>query len=93
MLLFARPENLFPIAAIGKTAQDTCVKIQPWVISLAIGIHLVETGALHLTRLMKYGVVAGSLTWWAWMASCFIEGLPAFARADRVAHEANSKDR
>lgn len=47
-----------------------------------LGIHLTEIYLLNKTRLRKYGVERGSLLWWKWIASCFIEGYGCFQRID-----------
>lgn len=65
----------------------TCWTIQPWVISLAIGIHALEAVALHVTKLRKHRVPTFGLVWWQWMVSAFIEGLPAFARINGIVQE------
>ena len=47
-----------------------------------LAIHATEAYMLDKTRLRKYGVPRGSGLWWAWMASCFVEGFGCFQRID-----------
>lgn len=60
--------------------------MQAWLVSRilppVLGIHLFEVLLLDRTRLAKHGVRRGSGLWWAWAASCFMEGFPVFSRFD-----------
>ncbi|SPO04273.1 related to integral membrane protein [Cephalotrichum gorgonifer] len=67
------------------------VKMQAWVVRLifipVVGIHVSEAMTLDRSRLQKFGVQRGSRLWWAWMVTCFFEGLPAFWRFDEMVKE------
>lgn len=47
-----------------------------------VGIHALEAFYLDKSRLRKYGVEKGTKLWWAWIASCSIEGAGCFHRID-----------
>ncbi|KAL3959933.1 hypothetical protein ACCO45_005050 [Purpureocillium lilacinum] len=44
-----------------------------------VGIHLTES-AIFDRKLRRHGVDRGSGLWWAWVSSCFFEGVCAFRR-------------
>jgi len=46
-----------------------------------VSIHLFET-ALMRQRMKRHSVVTGSGVWWAWILSCFVEGITSFKRID-----------
>jgi hypothetical protein len=48
-----------------------------------LAIHFGEVFLLDRTRLRKYGIQRGTLLWWKWVGSNFIEGYGAFQRFDQ----------
>lgn len=59
-----------------------CEVMQPWVLGLLVGAHVLEAGVLVRGRLVRHSVTVGGLVWWAWVMDCFVEGGPAFRRFD-----------
>lgn len=57
------------------------------IMPILLGIHVLETWYMSYARLPKYGVVTGTKTWWAWIASTMWEGFGCFTRIDRIAEE------
>lgn len=86
---FAPPTDSFihPLAKSYPSIFKACWIYQPWVIGLAIGIHLFEAGIFHLYRLRKFSVTTFSLVWWQWMLSVLVEGMPAFSRIEAIARK------
>lgn len=71
-------EGYFPGG--GAETYKWVVKVIFWPV---VGIHVVECAALDW-RLMKHGVERFSAQWWAWEATCFLEGFPSFKRLDGI---------
>lgn len=58
-----------------------CLAIQPLLITVMLGIHLLETG-LMAKKLRRHGLTPLDGLWWAWAGSCFVEGITSFKRMD-----------
>lgn len=54
--------------------------IRPYVIGFMLVAHSVEAVIMARTRLRKHTVPDGSLLWWTWIMSTFVEGFGAFQR-------------
>lgn len=68
-----------------------CFRIQPILLPLMVGIHVLEASLLAVKRLRRHRVPALSRVWWAWVVSCFIEGFGAFQRFDQMVREQQTK--
>ena len=68
-----------------------CYDIQPVLMSLVVGIHTVEAGWLHRTRLSRHSVGTFSGVWWAWIVSAYCEGFGAKVRFDELVKEEEVK--
>ncbi|KAF2689067.1 integral membrane protein-like protein [Lentithecium fluviatile CBS 122367] len=60
-----------------------CVTIQPFLFPTMIGIHALETGIM-IAKLDRHGLTPFDGLWWAWVGSCFVEGVTSFWRLDGV---------
>lgn len=62
------------------------LKYASWVQSglfyFLFGAHAIET-AVFAKRLNKHGVQVSSLSWWQWMATCFVGGKYCYVHFDR----------
>jgi len=58
--------------------------LRPWVFWPMLAAHALEAATMHRTRMRRFNVPSGGRVWWAWVASCFVEGVGAFWRVDRV---------
>lgn len=66
-------------------------KAQPYVVSVLLIAHIVETTSLVRTRLRRHGIPLGSSLWWKWTVSCFIDGVFSFQRFDGLVREIEEK--
>jgi hypothetical protein len=66
-------------------------RIWPVFYPCVLGIHVLESVALAVTKLRPMGVAVGSRLWFAWMGSCFIEGFGAFVRIGEIVKEERAK--
>ena len=64
-----------------------CWIVQPWVLSVILGVHGAEMAWMARTRLAKHSVPSGSSLWYQWMANVSIEGFGAVIRFDRIVKE------
>ncbi|KAF2277656.1 integral membrane protein-like protein [Westerdykella ornata] len=58
-----------------------CLKIQPFLIGIMVAIHAFEAAGMA-KRLRKHGLTPLQMTWWLWVATCFIEGITSTWRLD-----------
>ena len=58
-----------------------CFTIQPVFFPVVVAIHAFETGVMT-TKLDRHGLTPFDGVWWAWVASCFVEGVTSFWRLD-----------
>lgn len=58
--------------------------VQPYLFYGTIGIHIVESIALAVTKLKPHGVPFLSGVWLAWMGSCMVEGFGSFVRINQI---------
>jgi hypothetical protein len=58
-----------------------CSAIQPVFFPALVFIHALETG-LMVAKLDRHGLTPFDGVWWAWVASCFVEGVTSFWRMD-----------
>jgi len=56
--------------------------VQPLTVTAMLSIHISETIYFAYTRLYKHQVRIGSVLWWSWVTSNFIEGVGAIQRFD-----------
>ncbi|KAF2257237.1 integral membrane protein-like protein [Trematosphaeria pertusa] len=63
-----------------------CLAIQPYLISIMVGIHVYET-VLMVRKLARHGLTPFERLWWAWTGSCFVEGVTSFKRLDALIAE------
>lgn len=68
-----------------------CYDIKPLLMVLVVGIHTVEAGWLHRTRLSRHSVGTFSGVWWAWVVSAYCEGYGAKVRFDELVKEEEVK--
>lgn len=57
------------------------LKIRWIVLGVMIPIHVTESG-LMVMKLQAHGLTPLDGLWWAWVASCFVEGVTSFWRLD-----------
>ncbi|KAF1951036.1 integral membrane protein-like protein [Byssothecium circinans] len=69
-----------------------CVSIRLILLGIVVPIHVTE--AVFMARkLGRHGVTPFDGIWWAWVASCFVEGKTSFLRADAlIAEKKREKD-
>ena len=53
-----------------------------WVVLAA---HTLEAVWIHRSRLTRHGVATGSLLWWLWVLTTFVEGIGSIRRFDAEA--------
>ena len=70
---------------------EFCYKIQPYLITFMVIIHLSEATHMAITRLAKHTVPMFSQLWWKWIFSDCIEGFTALIRFDEVVNEERVK--
>jgi hypothetical protein len=85
--LFSPGTNFYLNKVQGNKFWETIVWMQGAVVIPMLLIHFTEIYFLDKNRLKKHDVEIGSLVWWKWMISCFIEGFGAFERIDWLAAE------
>ncbi|KAL2003168.1 hypothetical protein VTN02DRAFT_4781 [Thermoascus thermophilus] len=68
-----------------------CYTVQPVLLPLMAGIHVLEAGLLAVKRLRPHRVPFLSRVWCAWMVSVFIEGFGAFQRFDAIVRREEAK--
>ncbi|KAH6620777.1 hypothetical protein B0J18DRAFT_207685 [Chaetomium sp. MPI-SDFR-AT-0129] len=82
-----------PTSPLGRIIESTLhfpggVATYTWLVNViaipVVALHVGETYWMERTRLRRYGVRRGSVVWWAWVGSVFVEGGMAFWRFDRV---------
>ena len=61
--------------------------VATYVFVFIVVAHGGEAGWLAYSRLRKHRVPVGTLVWWQWVLSCYIEGFGAFVRFDRLVRE------
>jgi len=61
--------------------------IQPWLITLMVGLHAAEMAYFMKNRLSKHSVNPRTGLFWKWSATTFIEGVFAFNRFDTLVAE------
>jgi hypothetical protein len=88
LLLFSRAAHLQPgslpydlfLVHIPKFA-NFCLTIRPVLLVFMVPIHVIE--AVFMARkVRRHGVTPFDGIWWVWVASCFVEGVTSFWRAD-----------
>ncbi|KAF2130757.1 integral membrane protein-like protein [Dothidotthia symphoricarpi CBS 119687] len=57
------------------------LRIRWMVLGVMIPIHLIESGLMAM-KVSKHGLTPLDGLWWAWVASCFVEGFTSFWRLD-----------
>jgi hypothetical protein len=90
MALSSRREVIAPGSPIYdyglKHLSTNGLKYASWVQSglfyFLFGAHAIETG-LFAKRLSRHGVEVSSLSWWQWMATCFVGGKYCYVHFDR----------
>lgn len=55
--------------------------MQPYVITFMLVVHFIET-IIMIRKLWRHGLTPLEGVWWAWVASCYVEGLTSFKRLD-----------
>ncbi|KAL2007793.1 hypothetical protein VTN00DRAFT_7775 [Thermoascus crustaceus] len=68
-----------------------CYTIQPILLPLMVGIHVLEASLLAVKRLRPHRVPFLSGLWCTWMVSVFIEGFGAFQRFDAIVRREKDK--
>ena len=53
-----------------------------WVVLV---VHTLEAVWIHRSRLTRHGVATGSLLWWLWVLTTFVEGIGSIRRFDAEA--------
>ena len=61
--------------------------IATYMFVFLVVVHGGETIWLAVSRLRKHRVKVGSLVWWQWVLSCFVEGFGSFMRFDQLVRE------
>ncbi|EAW08303.1 DUF2470 domain-containing protein [Aspergillus clavatus NRRL 1] len=97
--VFCRRGNFVPGAtvyeALGMGRVDWlarfCYEVQPWVVGLLLGAHVVEAVLLAVLRLRPHGVVVFSGLWFMWILSNMVEGFPVWKRMDGLIREEREK--
>lgn len=89
-ILLSRPENVSFVFQMIPDFAAFVLKIRLLVLFPMIAIHVFET-SLMIRKLQRHSVPLFSKLWWAWTASCFIEGVGSFRRYASV-HELRSRD-
>lgn len=96
---FSRRSNFVPGSIMYETLglekvpgfTQFCYKIQPWLFSGMVGIHLLESVGLAMLRLKPHRVPFLSGLWFAWVSSTFIEGFGAWQRTGQMVKEEQAK--
>jgi hypothetical protein len=57
--------------------------IQPYAFIAMIAVHAFETGMMAM-KLQRHGLTPFDSVWWAWAASCFVEGFTSFMRLNAL---------
>ncbi|OCK80837.1 hypothetical protein K432DRAFT_425437 [Lepidopterella palustris CBS 459.81] len=90
-LLFARNANFLPGSysyhALLKHFPNFsafCARIQPLVLNVMIVVHGSEAYYMATRKLRKHSVPVGSMLWFQWTISNFIEGVGAFQRFNAI---------
>lgn len=65
---------------------EFCLKIQPILLVLMVGIHATET-VFMARKLKRHGLTPSERIWWLWTGSCFVEGKTSFMRVDSLIEE------
>lgn len=93
-ILFSRRANFLPGSLVYDslmhkvpTLAAYCHDFQPLAFFGFLGIHLMESGLLALTRLRKHRVPFMSGVWFAWVISTVVEGMTAWQRIDWMVKE------
>jgi len=80
---FFAPGSKFYVEKVeGSRFWETIVWMQGIVIIPMFLIHFTEIWLIDRKKLKRFDVEIGSLVWWKWMISCFMEGFGAFERID-----------
>lgn len=78
-ILLPRPENVSFVFQMVPEFAAFVLKIRLFVLFPMIAIHAVEA-VLMIRKLQRHSVPLFSKLWWAWTASCFVEGIGSFRR-------------
>lgn len=65
--------------------------IQPLLFPAILGIHIFESALLAILKLKPHGVPFLSGLWFAWVASCMVEGFGTFQRINRIVKDKSEK--
>lgn len=68
-----------------------CWAIQPYLFGFMVVAHSGEAVYMERRYLRKHTVRMGSLVWWKWMVSTFVEGVGSFKRFEEVVREEESR--
>jgi hypothetical protein len=63
-----------------------------YVFVLMVVVHGSEAGWFAYSRLRRHRVSVGTLVWWQWVLSCFIEGFGSFLRFNQLVREKGEEE-
>lgn len=78
-ILLSRPEHVSFVFQMVPEFAAFVLKIRLLVLFPMIAIHVFEA-SLMIRKLQRHSVPFFSKLWWAWTASCFVEGVGSFRR-------------
>ncbi|KAF2268183.1 integral membrane protein-like protein [Lojkania enalia] len=87
-LAFWRPANFKPGSLLFDyllfrypAFSSFCLTIQPYLFTIMCAIHAFESTQM-VKKLEKHNLLMDEGIWWAWVGSCFVEGVTSFWRLD-----------
>lgn len=86
-ILLSRPDNVAFVFQRFPEFAAFVLRIRLLVLFPMLAIHIFEA-SLMIRKLQRHSVPLFSKVWWAWTASCFIEGIGSFRRYEWIySHE------